>query len=440
MKNFSIALSIFALLLPAVFSSAGLSTDTLSVEIRFDFREPVGVPTKVLTRFKARLECPTSLGADIRLIVEGEEGEAEKFCMAGAEKELVLREFVIFQKTLGPFTPGQIQRGAEIIEINAREDCTGETLGPATGQGVNPQNGRWICIQWLIMPCRGNEVKVLLQGRQMPRVENTQQRICPLPLRSLCDSGDFPVVINELMANNTATIADPQGEFDSWIELHNTLANTFDLSGMFLSNDSTASRKWRFPQGATIPGNGYLLIWADGDSLDVPGLHTSFTLSDTGGQILFLEADTGGMAVLDSVAFAAQTAGISFGRLTDGDTTFAVFTSSTPGRPNEQITAVRNERAGLPYSPELHQNYPNPFNPSTRIRYRLAAANHVELAIFSVSGQLVKRFLRKQQPAGLHVIDWDGRDSQGRTVPSGVYFYRLQAGQNMLVRKMLRVE
>jgi hypothetical protein len=85
----------------------------------------------------------------------------------------------------------------------------------------------------------------------------------------------------------------------------------------------------------------------------------------------------------------------------------------------------------------LEQNFPNPFNPSTHIRFSIDRNAPVTLSIHDVSGQHVRTLLGRAMTPGVYVEEWDGRDTQGRSVSSGVYFYRLQAGKRTLTRKML---
>lgn len=125
---------------------------------------------------------------------------------------------------------------------------------------------------------------------------------------------DSPLVINELMADNSRTLADPQGEFDDWIELHNRSAQTVDLSGSYLSDNPDNPRKWQFPQGTSIPAGGFLLVWADEDGQDTPGLHASFRLSKEGETILLVDTDTNLNALLDSVTFGPLGKDRSYGR------------------------------------------------------------------------------------------------------------------------------
>ena len=87
----------------------------------------------------------------------------------------------------------------------------------------------------------------------------------------------------------------------------------------------------------------------------------------------------------------------------------------------------------------LEQNYPNPFNPTTSIVYTLPDSRHTLLTVFNVHGRLVKTLSDMQQNAGQHVVQWDGRDENGLSAASGLYFYKLQAGQQVMTRKMMLV-
>lgn len=85
----------------------------------------------------------------------------------------------------------------------------------------------------------------------------------------------------------------------------------------------------------------------------------------------------------------------------------------------------------------LAQNFPNPFNPSTKIRFSLPRATSVRLDVFNLLGELVAVLVDRAMAAGEHAVIWDGINSQGRLVASGLYFYRLQTGSQTEQRKML---
>ncbi len=94
----------------------------------------------------------------------------------------------------------------------------------------------------------------------------------------------------------------------------------------------------------------------------------------------------------------------------------------------------------VPTSPvryELEQNYPNPFNPQTTIGFRLADERRVRVQIYNLTGQLVKTLLDETLSARRHEVVWDGTDEFGMQVPSGVYLYILEAGDNRISKRMI---
>ncbi|MCX5752811.1 MAG: T9SS type A sorting domain-containing protein, partial [Candidatus Krumholzibacteria bacterium] len=80
--------------------------------------------------------------------------------------------------------------------------------------------------------------------------------------------------------------------------------------------------------------------------------------------------------------------------------------------------------------------YPNPFNPTTRIAFGLSAPGHVSLRIYDAAGRLVRALVNEERHAANYDESWDGRDSNGRSVASGIYFYKLAAGSFEETRKM----
>ncbi|MCB1182089.1 S8 family serine peptidase [bacterium] len=90
----------------------------------------------------------------------------------------------------------------------------------------------------------------------------------------------------------------------------------------------------------------------------------------------------------------------------------------------------------LPRRVALDQNAPNPFNPMTEIRFSLPKDGRVVLKVYDVRGSLVRTLADGRFVAGRHVRVWQGQDDAGRSMPSGVYFYRLQAGDEVFTRRM----
>ena len=96
-----------------------------------------------------------------------------------------------------------------------------------------------------------------------------------------------------------------------------------------------------------------------------------------------------------------------------------------------------NGEPNLPSVFELQQNFPNPFNPETVIRYVLKRTSPVTVSIYNLLGQQIATLVDETQNAGVHNLTWDGRDHDGRPVASGVYFYRLKAGDIAQTKKMI---
>jgi hypothetical protein len=91
----------------------------------------------------------------------------------------------------------------------------------------------------------------------------------------------------------------------------------------------------------------------------------------------------------------------------------------------------------VPSAFQLSQNYPNPFNPQCEIRYALPKHAEVNLSVYNVLGQKVKTLVDELQTAGFKTVHWNGKDDKGEEVSSGVYFYKLKAGDYSETKKMI---
>ena len=89
----------------------------------------------------------------------------------------------------------------------------------------------------------------------------------------------------------------------------------------------------------------------------------------------------------------------------------------------------------IPANYKLEQNYPNPFNPATKFNFEIPKSGNVEINIFDVLGSLVETIYKGYKPAGKYTIDFDGSK-----LASGVYFYRIEAGEFIKSRKMVLVK
>ncbi|MDH4222264.1 MAG: T9SS type A sorting domain-containing protein [candidate division Zixibacteria bacterium] len=107
--------------------------------------------------------------------------------------------------------------------------------------------------------------------------------------------------------------------------------------------------------------------------------------------------------------------------------------------------AEEEQIAGLPNYFELFQNYPNPFNPSTKIQFKVGSLKfgeptHTTLIIYNILGQKVRTLLDEEMTPGAHQVVWDGRNEKGEVVSSGIYFYRLKAGEFTQTKRMVFVK
>lgn len=103
------------------------------------------------------------------------------------------------------------------------------------------------------------------------------------------------------------------------------------------------------------------------------------------------------------------------------------------------LTSIKTNNPAIPAKFELAQNYPNPFSNKTVITYKLNEQEKINLIIYNILGQEVRRFNLGEHPVGIHGIIWDGKNNFNRKVTPGIYFYTLQNGQESITRKMLLV-
>lgn len=149
------------------------------------------------------------------------------------------------------------------------------------------------------------------------------------------------LVINEVMASNTTTISDEAGEYDDWIELYNNSANTLDIGGYYLSDNTVNLDKWQIPAGTTIAPFAYAIFWADEDSSQGPN-HLNFKLSASGETLLLMNAN---LQMIDSVNIGQQTTDLGYARVPNGTGDFVI--QSPTFMANNELTAPTNTRAHL---------------------------------------------------------------------------------------------
>ena len=121
--------------------------------------------------------------------------------------------------------------------------------------------------------------------------------------------------------------------------------------------------------------------------------------------------------------------------LFSNDGSFIIFSGDS-----NYVMPVSNKHVEPPQDLDLKQNFPNPFNPSTTIEYKLSTKGHVVIMIYDAVGREVKTLLSQNQEGGSYKTVWDGTDSRGERVSSGLYFYQLQINNNTVTKKAVHIK
>lgn len=213
------------------------------------------------------------------------------------------------------------------------------------------------------------------------------------------------------------------------------------LEAKLFDHADTTSRSWKLDvitsvqlssfTAATQAGEGVKLEWFTARETDNAGFNVLRSYTEFGNykkinNELIKSDGTGQYTYLDSE--------VVFGRLY-----YYKLEDVSFGGEKQQHGPVMVD-AALPKTYALQQNYPNPFNPSTNIRYQLPAQADVKLVVYNILGQEVRRLIDEKMQAGYHTVTWDGRNAQGLPVPSGVYYYKITAGDFSASKKMLLIK
>lgn len=219
--------------------------------------------------------------------------------------------------------------------------------------------------------------------------------------------------INEFMADNDS-IKSPAGNNADWIELFNTSSQAISLTGMSLSDNPANPSKWQFPVGASIPANGYLVVWAY-DTTVTGSLFARWALSKSGEHIRLSNADS---SIVDSVTFGAQTSNRTAARIPNGTGAFSSECLPTLGAANTCV--VTSVVAGA--SPDRGFALARGGAGRVEARFTLARAGHVRLSVHDGRGREVAVLADGRLNAGTH-----GKAFDLGALPGGLYVFRLQA-------------
>ena len=101
------------------------------------------------------------------------------------------------------------------------------------------------------------------------------------------------------------------------------------------------------------------------------------------------------------------------------------------------FTTVNIENVEIPLLTQLGNNYPNPFNPSTTISFSNPEESSIEIIVYNSKGQKIKTLVNGVLSTGEHTVIWNGTDNRNTAVASGIYFYKMKAGNYTSIKKMI---
>ena len=217
----------------------------------------------------------------------------------------------------------------------------------------------------------------------------------------------------------------------------------YDNNTMILASEVTAGDQVGVPQAQTLTAADLesspevyegMLVRVNG--VEVTNVNQfDWTVSDESGGEILIDDDASYLSSwFDSLEVGTQIGDVR-GIWTYSFGTYKIELRNSSDHGN--VTGLADDGAGTPYSYVLEQNYPNPFNPVTSLRFSLAKSGPVTIAIYNIRGQLVKTLIEdKAMEAGYHLLQWDGTDRNGSQVGSGIYLYRMQAGEFVQAKKM----
>ena len=173
--------------------------------------------------------------------------------------------------------------------------------------------------------------EVWTQAKPCPGYPKTEEGMAEYE-KSLKETEDIGLYINEFMAGNATTVCDSFGSYSDWIELYNSTDTDMDISGFGISDNLSQPMKYRFPDGTTIAAKGYLVVFCSGnEGMQNGELHAPFGLRSYGEDVVI--ANRAGR-IIDSYSFKNQETDVSMARIPDGTGEFQSNSQPSPGYPN----------------------------------------------------------------------------------------------------------
>ncbi len=202
-----------------------------------------------------------------------------------------------------------------------------------------------------------------------------------------------------------------------------TTSTMFDSSLAFMFGDVKC---------ALVNGTGEFNIQMEGDSSGVAELTVLQGKQDSAYNIISYQNIPISKGTKTNVRIGSQTTDYTMQIDVNGD-----GKTDFNREPDEIVTRIGKTGVQKPFEFDLEPNYPNPFNPVTTVPFYISTTADVSVSVYNVLGEKIKNLADKTVAAGYHELIWDGTDETGRTVSSGVYYFRFQAGGIVNVEKGL---
>ena len=250
----------------------------------------------------------------------------------------------------------------------------------------------------------------------------------------------YALFISEVLADPPAGLAgdaNQDGQYDphedEFIELYNAGPDTVSLSRWQLSDAPALSDYFRFPADAVIAPHSYLVLFGGGNptGFTVPVYTDDGTIGDglaDSGEPIYLIHRTG--YIVTSATPSTWPDDQSIVRPSPDSSALVPHTTASPtqapfspGRAAETPAESATKIPSIASAPSL-QVWPNPFNTTIHLSFHLSQAAFVHAAIYNIQGQLVRTLVNAPLHAGVHQMQWDGRDERGHSAATGPYFAR----------------
>jgi len=218
---------------------------------------------------------------------------------------------------------------------------------------------------------------------------------------------------------------------------------TFTASGTGINFEYVAYypplTQWEETFDSLLVPEGFLrmVAWNDLGGADEPPLHTNGVRHHTWNLVFSIDANATNPQVVDiDTTYDNINGEFIFGLVGGVEQWTPGF---IPGAIHYGVTGIDDDLDNIPTEFALKQNYPNPFNPDTKLLFDLPKAQNVSLDVYNILGQHVINLASGMYDAGRYTISWNGTNSNGEDVPSGIYFYSLRTAEFAKTNKMMLI-